>query len=400
VYAFLSSLGKAFVISTDTLYFLSKGLTFRNISELDTVMCVTIMLLEVPTGIIADRYGRKISLVFSVTMRGIGYALVARGAGFTAMVAAYVFFGIGSALQSGAINAWLVDAMNEKEKSKIQSAMARLSSFSQIGNAGGALLGGFAFTASINLPWYCGLLSMVGALIVLCTTRESFVNKPAHINWHGNITAATYRVRQEVRSVWDNYLSNSTLMAILLYSSVGTIALVGIFMMWQPWFVGLLGPGRKEMIGFIWMCFAIANLIANKVVDSTHNLTDSRRLTMASLIAGLPLIGFALAGSLWVALPMYMIHVFGEAFKEPIVIGILHDQANGERRATIESYHSLLTSIAEAFGFLIMGFLIDAQGMKLVACECAAIYVIAGIFANGLGKNSINGMPRPIVEDT
>jgi MFS family permease len=393
LYTFLSALGKSFTISSDTLFFLSQGLTYKNISTLSAVMCIATMLCEIPTGIIADRYGRKYSLIFSTITRGIGYLTIAQTSAFSAMVAAYAFFGIGFALQSGAVNAWLVSILDSRDRSSIQSALARLSNFSQVGNAAGALAGGFAFTFTKTIPWYGGLASMALGLAVLLMTKETFSSPAIGDRTDKRLgSSLVVKLKSEVRFARLNYFSNPVLMVLLFYSCVGTVALVGIFMLWQPWFSGLLGPDRQGLIGSIWMCFTLSNLIANRFVNLTSSTADSRRLMTASLLAGLPLIVFSLATSIWIALPFYMLHVFGEAFKEPIVSGILHDQVDDSRRATIESYHSLFTSIVEAFAYLMMGWLIDEQGMRPLIYECIAVYLFAGLFAYWIGGKSINGI--------
>ena len=389
VFALLGSFGRAFTISSDTLFFLSKGLTFASISSLEIFLAVAAMALELPSGAIADRYGRKAALLLSCAARTTAYAFVISSASYASFATAFLFFGMGTAFQSGAINAWLVDANKDEDsdaqagRTAIQRQLATLSTVSNIGNAVGAVVGSFAFAKGQYLPWEVSLAVFLAAAVVLCMTRETVRHEVTEGGLRRLPLLAQLRESGgHVREAAALYLSRPILIWITAYASVSQVGMTGIIKIWQPWFASLLGHGGQSMLGVIWMCFVASNLLANRAVSDSLHVHDSRRLLLASVISGLPLIGFAFSTSLLFALPLYMLHVFGEAYKDPILFGILHDQVDGDKRATVESFYSLITSLAEALGFLAMGFAIDHWGMKAVVCVCAAFFVFSGLFAS------------------
>lgn len=388
IYASLASFGRAFTISSDTLFFLSKGLTFAGISSLEIFLAAAAMLLELPSGAIADRYGRKAALLVSCGARAIAYVFVIGSSAYHSLATAYLFFGAGVAFQSGALNAWLVDAQKvdgargPTGKGSIQRQLATLSAVGNIGNAVGAVAGGFAFALAPSLPWTGSLVAFLTAAIVLSITDEP--RPPATTpgrGWHRSLLAQLRESGGHVREAAALYLSRPTLIWITAYACMSQIGMTGMIKIWQPWFASLLGAGGQSLLGVIWMCFVVSNVLAYRAVGDSLHAHDSRRLLLAAAISGLPLLGFAMSTSLVVALPLYMLHVFGEAYKDPILYGVLHDEVDGARRATVESFYSLATSLAEAAGFLMMGLAIDRWGMTVVVCLCAAFFVCSGLFA-------------------
>ena len=397
IYALLGSFGRAFTISSDTLFFLSKGLTFGSISSLEIFLAVAVMALELPSGMIADRYGRKAALLISCGARAIAYLFVIASPSYGSFATAFLFFGAGVAFQSGAMNAWLVEAHKADGtdvpagKSAIQRQLATLSTVSSVGNAAGAVAGGFAFAVGPSLPWKGSLFVFLTAAVVLLITSEP----RRHATTEGSIRhwSVYDQLRQSgghIREAAALYPSRPILIWITAYACVSQIGMTGIIKIWQPWFASLLGDGGQSLLGVVWMCFVISNVLANRAVSDSLHVHDSRRLLLASAISGLPLVGFAFSESLLLALPLYMLHVFGEAYKDPILYGILHDQVDDNKRATIESFYSLTTSFAEALGFLVMGFAIDRWGMQIVVCLCAAFFVFSGLFASRKINGKVN----------
>lgn len=141
--------------------------------------------------------------------------------------------------------------------------------------------------------------------------------------------------------------------------------------------------GAEALLGVVCLCFVAASLLVNRRVRDSSSMPDSRPLLIGSLLSGVPLIGVALSGVLWLALPLYLLHVLGETFKDPILYGVLQHEVDSDNRATVESFYSLMTSLAETVGFLMMGCALDRCGMQVVICLCAALFVISGVFASG-----------------
>ena len=97
---FFSSL--YFYIHVNTLYLQSRSLNLLEIRSLESIIILTIFLAEVPTGVIADRIGRKWSVVLALAFQALGEILYLFSSTFPAFVFIAVLAGIGFAFLSGA----------------------------------------------------------------------------------------------------------------------------------------------------------------------------------------------------------------------------------------------------------------------------------------------------------
>lgn len=106
-------MGIALFLATYILYFETIGLRIDQISFVDVVFNLGILLFEVPTGVIADRYGRRKAFILSCVLRGL--ALVGLGFGVTIYEVAFLIFltAIGETMVSGASESWLISNLKK-----------------------------------------------------------------------------------------------------------------------------------------------------------------------------------------------------------------------------------------------------------------------------------------------
>lgn len=93
------------------LYFESSGLSAAEISALFAIWSATAIVAEVPSGALADRFGRRNALVGAGVLQAAGYLLWVTVAGFAGFAAGFVLWGLGGALISGAREALLYDGL-------------------------------------------------------------------------------------------------------------------------------------------------------------------------------------------------------------------------------------------------------------------------------------------------
>ena len=72
------------------LYYLAKGLSFTQIMTLQSVAAISFFIFEVPTGVIADRWGRKLSLLWEVVLWAVSFLLYIIGSGFIIFIFAEI----------------------------------------------------------------------------------------------------------------------------------------------------------------------------------------------------------------------------------------------------------------------------------------------------------------------
>ena len=170
VYLFISggyTLAAAFIWAINTLFLLSTGLNITEAFAVNAAFSAGIVVFEVPTGIIADTLGRRVSFLASVMLLCLttfGYVLTPYfGGGFWAFCIVSVFMGLGFTFYSGAVEAWLVDALKTSGYSgTLDSIFTKGAFISGVAMLIGTVSGGFLGDINLSIPYI-----IRGALLVL-----------------------------------------------------------------------------------------------------------------------------------------------------------------------------------------------------------------------------------------
>jgi MFS family permease len=112
---FLFNLVMSLIWGIDTLFKLGAGLDIRQVLLTNAAFTVGSLLFEIPTGVVADTVGRRSSLLLCLTTLFVAtllYVVIAwRGGGFAGFLWASALLGLGYTFYTGAVDAWLVDAL-------------------------------------------------------------------------------------------------------------------------------------------------------------------------------------------------------------------------------------------------------------------------------------------------
>ena len=141
VYGFLKNF--RFFDAFFILFLVDKGLPYTQIGILYAIREIFIYIFEIPSGVIADTYGRKNSLVGSFVAYIISFSIFFISNNFFLFLIAFIFFGVGDAFRTGTHKAMIMDYLRIKkwEDQKI-NYYGHTRSWSQIGSAISALIAG------------------------------------------------------------------------------------------------------------------------------------------------------------------------------------------------------------------------------------------------------------------
>jgi MFS transporter, DHA3 family, tetracycline resistance protein len=133
-------------------------------------------LAEAPTGLVADVYSRRLSIIIGLFLTGAGFLLEGGVPPFAAILASQVLWGIGSTFTSGATAAWLADEVGERAAASIYLRASRVGQV-------GALTGTFASVAlasvRLNLPIVMGSGAFIGLAVFLALLMPEDGFRPA-----------------------------------------------------------------------------------------------------------------------------------------------------------------------------------------------------------------------------
>ena len=137
-----------------TLYQQSRGLSLFEVSSITSIIIFTVFIGEVPAGVVADRIGRKWSVVIAMAMQALGEWMYLFAKNYYEFVIIAIFAGLGFAFLSGANEALIYDTLSENDKEKkMKKAMGLIGSSYQLAFFIAPLAGGILVT-QLTLPEY------------------------------------------------------------------------------------------------------------------------------------------------------------------------------------------------------------------------------------------------------
>ncbi|MDP9208420.1 MAG: MFS transporter [Actinomycetota bacterium] len=342
-----NTLAASFIWGINTLFLLDAGLSATAAFTANALFTAGMVLFEVPTGVVADTWGRRASyLLGSVTLAvsTVLYWLAWQAeAPFWAWAVTSVLLGLGFTFFSGATEAWLVDALKFTGfKGTLESVFAKGQIVGGVAMLSGSVLGGLvAQWTNLGVPYLLrGLALLVTFVVAFLYMRDwGFVPKPGKhpVREMGQV------VRGSVRYGLGNRPVRWMMLAAPFTFGVGIYA----FYAMQPYLLELYGDEQAYSIaGLAAAIIAGAQIAGGMIAPQVRRLFRNRT---SALLAGLVIeVGLltllGLATAFWVAVGLLVLWGLTAAASLPIRQAYINGLIPSEQRATVLSFDNLLGS--------------------------------------------------------
>jgi MFS family permease len=317
---------------------------------------------DVPLGVFADAFGRKVTVLTGTCVLAVGLALLAVLPGFFGVAAGYLFWAIGTAMMSGTDTALLYEsarlAGREEEFPKIASHSFQLIQGAQAaGSIGGSLLA----SLGLGLPMLvtAGLSGL--AVIALAGTREPPAEHDKRPGYGEVVRSAT------------RYLGgHPPVLALVVYAAMiaGTAFFVP-FVLFQP-------EMQSQTVALGWFGLLFTGLRLASLAGSRYGyklISDSSLGTwLAAVPAAMAVLFLVVAGSRtwWLAYLAMLAIALANASVRPHLSAILNRLVTSKIRATLLSFQNLSMTVFIAVMHPAVGVITDAWGLRwafvLLAC--------------------------------
>lgn len=332
------------------LYYLENDFGDWEYLTLHAVYSGVIALLEIPSGYIADVWGRKPALIMGTFFGMIGFGVYGISHGIWFFLLAEIVLGVGHSMLSGADSALLYDTLLEKKQEekyiKHEGYITALGNFGEV--AAALFVSVFIFSTYRTYFQLQALIAALGFIAAIFLKEPQFHNKKLSGNFKEilDIVTKTFRVDHKLRN-------------LILFSAIIGFASLSMAWLAQPI---LLSLGlNEEHIGYAWaalnLLVAFGSIMATRV---------AQRLSYASslLFMAIPLsLGYFFIGiniSYWAAIPLVIFYIV-RGTAHPILKNHINALTTSEKRATILSIRSLLIRIL----FLIIGPILGIVNEKI-----------------------------------
>ena len=296
---------------------------------------------EIPTGIFADKFGRKLSITIGYILRSLGVVLVIFGLSPIGVIIAGIIRGTGSAFLSGATDALIYEKISHEEYENINSLDVTIY---QVGLLLSVLTGGFMFSYNQLLPFIVealgGLLSLIPLLLIphLANQEQSFTLRTGLLSLKRIITTK--------RAIL-------FALCIAIYSFVQDIFL-DLLLEKRMLELNITPSGRGLMISLTKVTFLV---IFQALIMA--RLSTIRSKVMFAMIGGtVGLVGIGVTNTPLLFVLLYFVLNFFTVMRGAIQNPIIQKLASPTSRATDSSLYSMISTIPFLIGAgMVTGYL-------------------------------------------
>lgn len=338
-----------------------------------SVLELTVFLFEVPTGIVADVYSRRWSVIIGVLLIGAGFVLEGAVPVFGVMLVAQVIWGLGATFESGAIDAWLSDEIGEANANAAflrSTQLSQLTGFVGIGLA--TLLGSFA----LGLPLVVGgvIFMALALLLTLVMPERGFTRSPDAQHNPLSAMRETFRAGLAVARRRRMILTIFAITAILGASSETFDRLSEAHFLQD---IGLPDTLTVALwFGLIQAGISLVSIVLTEIVrrrvDTNAHIAVARALLAFNILLTFCVIAFGLAGEFYLALAFYSSARLLRVMNAPLYRAWLNQNLESQTRATVFSMNSQMDAVGQIAGGPLLGLAARAFGMPLA-------FVVAGL---------------------
>jgi MFS family permease len=374
IYGFLKNLRffDAFLI----LFLVEKGLPYTQIGILYAVREIFINIFEIPSGIIADTYGRKNSLIGSFFVYIISFSVFYLFNDFWLFLIAFILYGIGDAFRSGTHKAMIMDylRLNHWEKQKI-NYYGHTRSWSQKGSAISSLIAGFIVFYSgtyQNIFLYSIIPYLINLFLIMSYPKE--LNRSfKQIN-----PKSSPGIGLTMKSLF-KIIKQPNVLKIINTSAIHSAYLRAVKDYIQPLMVNvaLIIPIMSNVeatkkngiiIGVIYFFIYLATSRASQI-SSKVAAKNKQNISYVTLLIGFIfgiICGVFYIYDLWVISLIAFVGIYiVENIRKPILTGFIADNVPNEILTSVISAQSLLRTIITAILALIFGIIADNFGIGI-----------------------------------
>ena len=340
-----------------------------------TTLEVSAFLFEVPTGVVADAYSRRLSIIIGYLLMGAGFLVEGLFPVFLPILLAQVIWGLGYTFTSGATQAWISDEIGEESANKLLLRANRVSLYASLLGMGLAILIG---SQNVGVPILVGGVGVILIGFALMAIMPETGFHPTPKEDRNNWQHMGHTFKEGIKAV----RARPRLMTILgigllygLYSEgfdrlwvkhmIDTFDLPAIFGRTDVAFFGLLRAG--SMIISI-----LATHFVEKRVNTGSPLAIGRATLGITFGISAGLIGFALSPIFALTIAAYWVISVLRDVMEPLYSAWVNQKLDSNTRATVLSMSSQVDAIGQ------MG------GGPLVALIAGIYSVTAAIITSGL----------------
>lgn len=358
------------------------GLTPVQLILVGTTLEISAFVFEVPTGIVADVYSRKLSIIIGYLLMGLGFLIEGFFPAFIPILLAQVIWGLGYTFTSGATQAWISDEIGEDDANKLFLRATQIGLFASLIGIGLATLVG---ANSVVMPLRVGAFGvmLIGVTLAVIMPETGFHPTPREDRntwqhmWH--------TFKQGV----DTVRAKPRLMNIVFIGLFFGIYSEGFDRLWVKHLLDrfelpiLFGNNEVAFFAALRVAGTILTILAlrfvEKRVDSSSSLAVGRAVLVVTAAISLAMLGFALSPYLILALTLYLVISAARSVHIPLNTAWINQKLDSKVRATVHSMFGQVDAIGQMLGGPIVA-VIAGVGSAVASLVTSSLLLTPALF--------------------
>jgi DHA3 family tetracycline resistance protein-like MFS transporter len=352
------------------------GLSPLQLVLVGTLMETVCFIAQVPTGVLADLYSRRLSVITGYLLMGAGLLLWGLVPGYAAILVANAVWAVGAVCVDGAEEAWAADEIGPDRAPR---AFIRGAQLSQAGSLLGILAAVGLATAGLAVPIVAGaVLTLALAVLLMVFMRENQWAPTANGTWRSMARQVAAGARAVRRS--------ALLAGIVAGTVFAGLSSEGFDRLSQPFLLPFTTALPAELVfGALAVAAALGSIAATALAGRHLNATPDgapgarpprrvgRLLTVVQAATAAGMIWFGLAGDWWLAMALYLLVRLLRDTAAPILTVWLVTATSSESRATVFSIQAQADALGQIAGGPPVGLVAERR-------STGAGLSVAGIF--------------------
>jgi MFS family permease len=356
-------------------YYESNRLNSTQIFTIQAAYALSILVLEIPSGYLADVIGRKKTLILGAFFLPVGIAVYAFTHTFLSFILAEFIIALANSMRSGCDSAFIYDTLVQlKEESEYKKFEGKSFYYTRIGTALSSIAGGFAALISLHVPFYINIATSSMMLPLALSLIEP----------HRDKLEAKNPLRDILRICRFSFTHRQLRLLMLYAAMIMSTGAVGV------WAYFLYYESIGINIWFFGIIFAIFQLSSGFGSKSAHALEkiigQKKSLSIILLIAPT----FVLLGIFKTSLliPLIFLNAFLWGFSFPLLMDYLNRFIKSEVRATVLSVAHMAGSLSFVILSPLFGKLVDLFSLSTAFIIMGIYFVVHGTIVLNLIKGS------------
>jgi MFS family permease len=368
------------MVSVSSIYLLSKGLDYFQISLLDSWELIAVFLLEIPTGIIGDRFGHKASFQISMFLRALFYLFLTITNSFYMLCVIVFIRAISVACWSGSFTAWYISHLQkENRKEEHIRLFSNNIVLESIAGISAGFLGALTVVNGIDVGY-----RIAAALVIISAVMLIPIPDGTASSGESKKNRVTTKLLPDIAAIMkttrDFFGSNGAgQWGLILPLAIGFIAVSGIDNLWQPLFLEKQGNNQIQILGYAWVFIRLGTLMAGICSRALRKRTQTRKYFAAALLlSSVFVLSAAAFHKWWLSVFTFTLHAFAFVLFSTLTNGYLYHDLPETSKATSLSTISSLNSVAGVVGMISISLLANYT-IKFSFFAASAIFITAFI---------------------